>query len=279
MLTYREEEVLKELSEWERVLFSYDKTDLESLYEKYVRKSMSFLEESKWAELYSIVDSSLFHAYTMLLSSSLHENSNERMLSTARIFNENITDITDMKKLTIDQLHFIGQQQMAKNRLYACFQGGIAGTGGIAAAATDFLALMVINIRFCQQTSALFGSPGNTPTEIMTALKVLHGACLPKRLQGRAWAELMEEMERPSNYFYEGTENVASNETVEVMLQQTMKMFFIFLFGKKTYKKMPFVSMLIGAGANYQYTKKITEFSYKYYQRRYLYEKLQGGTN
>ncbi|MCM3029852.1 EcsC family protein [Niallia sp. MER 6] len=275
MLTFREEEVLKELSEWERELLSYEKNDMVSLYEKYVKKSMSYIEESKWQDIYAVIDNSLFHAYTMLLSSSLHENANERMLSTARIFNENITEITDMKSLTIDQLHFIGQQQMAKHRLYACFQGSITGTGGVAAAASDFLGLMAINIRFCQQISSLFGSPGNTPTEIMTALKVLHGACLPKRLQGKAWAELMEELGRPNNYFYEGSENVASSEVAEVMLQQTMKMFFIFLFGKKTYKKMPFVSMFIGAGANYQYTKKITEFIYKFYQRRYLYEKLQ----
>jgi len=276
MLTYREEEVLKELSEWERELLSYEKNDVESLYEKYVKKSMTLIEDSKWHEIYAVIDNSLFHAYTLLLSSSLHEISNERMLSTARIFNENITEIKDMKDLTIDQLHFIGQQQIGKHRLYACFQGGISGTGGATAAASDFLALMAINIRFCQQISSLFGYPGNTPTEIMTALKVLHGACLPKRLQGKAWADLMEELERPNNYFYEGTENIASNETAEVILLQTMKMFFIFLFGKKTYKKMPFVSMLIGAGANYQYTKKITEFTYKFYQRRYLYEKLQG---
>ncbi len=47
----------------------------------------------------------------------------------------------------------------------------------------------------------------------------------------------------------------------------------IALFRKKLIQGIPLVSMAIGAGANYQLTRKVTEVAHKYYQLRYLKEK------
>jgi len=47
----------------------------------------------------------------------------------------------------------------------------------------------------------------------------------------------------------------------------------IALFRRKMIQGMPLVSIAIGAGANYQLTRKVTELAHKYYQYRYLKEK------
>ena len=44
----------------------------------------------------------------------------------------------------------------------------------------------------------------------------------------------------------------------------------IVLFKKKLIQGIPFISMAIGAGANYQLTRKVTDFAHKYYQMRYF---------
>ncbi len=47
----------------------------------------------------------------------------------------------------------------------------------------------------------------------------------------------------------------------------------ILLFRRKVIQGIPLISMAIGAGANYQLTRKVTDLAHKYYQYRYLKEK------
>ena len=47
----------------------------------------------------------------------------------------------------------------------------------------------------------------------------------------------------------------------------------IIFFRKNLIQGIPLVSMAIGAGANYQLTRKVTEFAHNFYQLRYLREK------
>ncbi len=77
-------------------------------------------------------------------------------------------------------------------------------------------------------------------------------------------------------YFYEGNEELANITWLDQLFKQLLKGMAIVLFRKKMIQGIPFVSMALGAGANYQFTKKVTEFAHKYYQARYLIEK-EGG--
>jgi hypothetical protein len=84
----------------------------------------------------------------------------------------------------------------------------------------------------------------------------------------------MEELEAQEDYyFYEGNEEITDITWLEQPVQQLMKALVIALFRKKTIQGIPLVSMAIGAGANYQLTRKVTDVAHKYYQLRYLREK------
>ena len=185
--------------------------------------------------------------------------------------------IEDMQQLTIDQLQYIASQQISRHRLYSFAQGGISGTGGTLLLGADIPGMAVINLRAVQLIAMTYGVEVNTPFEMMTALKVFNASIYPHHLQSAGWEDLMSEIGQEDNrYFYEGKEELANITWLDQLLKQFLKGIAIVLFRKKMIQGIPVVSMAIGAGVNYQFTRKITEFSHKYYQARYLIEK-EGG--
>ena len=84
----------------------------------------------------------------------------------------------------------------------------------------------------------------------------------------------MNELESSGDrYFYEGNEEITDVTWLEQPIQQLLKAMVITLFRKRLIQGLPVVSMAIGAGTNYQLTRKVTEFAHNYYQLRYLNEK------
>ena len=57
-------------------------------------------------------------------------------------------------------------------------------------------------------------------------------------------------------YFYEGSEDIANIAWIEQLLKQGMKGLAIVFLRKKVIQGIPFISMAIGAGTNYQLYKK-----------------------
>jgi hypothetical protein len=109
---------------------------------------------------------------------------------------------------------------------------------------------------------------------MMAALKVFHVAMMPKRMQYNGWNDLMEDLNQAEDYyFYEGNEDLTDPTWIEQPIKQMMKAIAILLFRKKQVQGLPLISMAIGAGANYQLTRKVTEFAHKYYQNRYFLHK------
>ncbi|MFB5194854.1 EcsC family protein [Neobacillus sp. KR4-4] len=273
-LTDREAMVLNEIQEWERNLFEFEPNDFQLTYEKFLQQSFSLLPEKVQSQFFSVIDSWLFHLHSMIQGSQLQMDAKERILSSGRIFYKDLEEIADLKKLSIEQLQYIAEQQIARHRFYSFAQGGLAGTGGPLLLSTDIPAIAVINLRVVQLIAMTYGVEVNTPFEMMTSLKVFHTATLPPRLQRAGWTSLMEELEAQEDYyFYEGNEEITDITWLEQPVQQLMKALVISLFRKKTIQGIPLVSMAIGAGANYQLTRKVTDVAHKYYQLRYLREK------
>ena len=121
----------------------------------------------------------------------------------------------------------------------------------------------------------MYGYEVNTPYEMMTSLKVFHGAILPKRIQKQAWEELFYDFETKTEYFYEGNNRVTDLYTMEQPIKQIFKAMVILLFKRKAIRGIPIISIGIGAGSNYLLTRKVTDFAHKYYQMRYLLTKRQ----
>ncbi|MGG0719782.1 EcsC family protein [Robertmurraya massiliosenegalensis] len=274
MLSDREQKVMNDIKGWEQSLYQYETNDFVLAYERYFERAFSLLPEQTQKDFFSVVDTWLFHLHALIQGTQIQHDAKERVLSVGRVFNEDIHQVEDLKQLSIDQLQYIAQQQIARHRLYSFAQGGLSGTGGPVLLGTDIPAIAVINIRSVQLVAMTYGYEVNNPFEMMTSLKVFHAATLPARLQGQGWEQLMNELQSTNEYyFYDGEEDLTNTLWLEQPLRQILKAVTILLLKNKTVQGIPFISMAIGAGVNYQLTRKVTDFAHKYYQMRYLMEK------
>jgi hypothetical protein len=175
-LTDREVIVLNEIQDWERNLFEFEPNDFQLTYEKFLQQSFSLLPDKVQSQFFSVIDSWLFHLHSMIQGSQLQMDAKDRILSSGRIFHNDLETIEDLKKLSIEQLQYIAEQQIARHRLYSFAQGGLAGTGGPLLLSTDIPAIAVINLRVVQLIAMTYGVEVNTPFEMRTSLKVFHPA-------------------------------------------------------------------------------------------------------
>ncbi|QED48931.1 EcsC family protein [Cytobacillus dafuensis] len=273
-MTEREKVVLAQIQDWVNKLYSYEPNDFELTYEKYLERSFSLLPENIQQQFFSVLDNWLFHLHALIQGSQLQLDAKERIITAGRVFNPGIETIEELISLDIDKLQYIAQQQISRHRVYSIAQGGLAGTGSSIMLGADIPAMAVINLRVVQLIAMTYGIEVNTPYEMMCSLKVFHAATLPRRMQSRAWDELMSELNNEKDfYFYEGNEELANLAWMEQPLQQLLKGIAIFIFRKKSIQGIPFISMAIGAGTNYRLTRKVTEFAHTYYQFRYIHRK------
>ncbi|WP_342614279.1 EcsC family protein [Peribacillus frigoritolerans] len=272
--TNREMKLLDEISEWQEKLYQYEPTDLAALYDKWLEQGFALLPENVQQQFFDKLDTWLFHLHAMVQSSQVQIDARERILASARVFNEEMETLSDLKHLPIDQLNYIANQHIAKHRLYSFAQGGMSGSGGLLLLGSDIPAMTVINVRTVQLIAMSYGVEVNTPFEMMLALKVFNAGAMPKRLQGIAWEELIREVQTAEDdYFYLGIEELTNPTWMEQPLKQLLKALAITVFRKKLVRGIPFISMAIGAGSNYQMTRNVSEFAQKFYQYRYLLEK------
>ncbi|MGM0843953.1 MAG: EcsC family protein [Bacillota bacterium] len=273
-LSQREERVLEEIQQWQDSLYDYQANDLENTYVRWLDGAFSTLPIEVQEQFFHKLDGWLFHLHSLLQGSQLQNDARERILKTARAFHHEVETIEDLHLLTIDQLHYIAMQHSGRHQLYSFVQGGMTGTGGAAALGADLPAMAVINLRSVQLIAISYGFDVQTPFEMMTSLKVFHAATLPARLRAAAWEELMEDLERKENdYFYSGTEKLTDYTWLEGPLKHMLKGTIITMFRKKRLSGVPLISMAVGAGVNYQFTRKMNDFAEKYYQYRYLSRK------
>ncbi|SNS67672.1 EcsC protein family protein [Bacillus sp. OK838] len=269
--TNREIKIWNEISEWQENLYQYERKDLSALYDKWLEQGFDLLPDNVQQQFFEKLDTWLFHLHAMVQSSQIQIDARERILASARLFNEDIETLDDLNHLSIDQLNYIANQHIAKHRLYSFAQGGVSGSGSLLLLGSDIPAMTVINVRIVQLIAMSYGVEVNTPFEMMMALKVFNAGAMPKRLQGMAWEELIREVQNAEDdYFYLGIEELTNPTWMEQPLKQLLKAVSITVFRKKLVRGIPFISMAIGAGANYQMTRNVSEFAQKFYQYRYL---------
>lgn len=272
--TNREIKIWNEISEWQENLYQYERKDLSALYDKWLEQGFDLLPDNVQQQFFEKLDTWLFHLHAMVQSSQIQIDARERILASARLFKEDIETLDDLNHLSIDQLNYIANQHIAKHRLYSFAQGGVSGSGSLLLLGSDIPAMTVINVRIVQLIAMSYGVEVNTPFEMMMALKVFNAGAMPKRLQGMAWEELIREVQNAEDdYFYLGIEELTNPTWMEQPLKQLLKAISITVFRKKLVRGIPFISMAIGAGANYQMTRNVSEFAQKFYQYRYLQKK------
>ncbi|MGG3450751.1 EcsC family protein [Domibacillus aminovorans] len=277
MWTERDRAYWDRLMSWEQQLISYEGNDIEYSTASVIERLMQEIPENMRDRVFSQIDNVLFNVHSLLQGSQLQTEARERILTSARIFRDDIETVLDLRKLTIDQLSYINRQQMARNRFYSAVQGAVTGTGGVLPVAADFLAMAAVNLRAVQLTALSYGYDVEYPFEMTASLNVFHASMLPDRLKAEGWAQLITDVEdgKEPFYFYEGTEHIADESWLEEPLRQSVKLAVVMALRNKKVSGIPLLSVAIGAGVNYRLTKKVTEFAESYYQYRYLNEKKE----
>ncbi|SFJ71635.1 MULTISPECIES: EcsC family protein [unclassified Bacillus (in: firmicutes)] len=276
MLSKSEERILHDLKGWEQQLVQHESTDFQQMFDKWVNRTFSKLPEKKRNEFFSKADGWLFHLHAFMQSSQSQLDARGRILGAARVFDDSIEHIEEMRELSIHQLTYIAEQQTARHRLYSFVQGGVTGIGGFLLLSADFPVLIALNVKAVQLIATSFGHDVNKPYEMMLALKVFHAAILPAHLQQYAWYNLLQELEQeePAPFFYEGEEEVLNPASVQVMLKQILKTFIIYSLRRKLFQGVPVLGIVVGSTANYRLTRSVTEFANRFYQMRYLRQKI-----
>ena len=276
-LTNREEVIWEELQEWRQTFYEYDATDLENSYDKWVDQAFTLLPESLQIQLFEKLDTWLFHLNSLLRGSKLQNEASERIFTSAKSMDENVHSFSDMRKMPISQLTFLADQQAARHRIYSLIQGGMTGTGQPLLVSGDFLAMIVINLRVVQLTAMSFGYDVQSPSGLLETLKVFNTSMMPERMKMFGWEDLMEDLQKEDEQFYlDIHERITDQSCIDEPLKQLLKISLIMMFSKKTISGKPLISMAIGAGVNYQCTRKVTNFALKYYQYKHLLEKNGG---
>ncbi|MBO8156485.1 MAG: EcsC family protein [Bacillaceae bacterium] len=267
------EKVKRDLYNWERQNRKYETSDFEMLYDLWVNQAFGRINDQTRERFFKKVDDWMLYTYTFLQGMAAQSEARERILQSGRIFNENIEKVQDMKTLTIYELTYLAEQQCTRGRVYSFAQGGLAGTGGYVFLGLDFPLMIGLNLRTIQLIGYTFGYEMNHPYEMILALKVFHGATLPKRLRLSAWNNLKKEVTTSTPYLYDGEDQLTSESWFEQPLRQVFKSVFILMFRKKLLQGLPIISIGIGAFANYSLSRQVTDFAIRFYQYRYLLEK------
>lgn len=267
--------VLDKIRAWENQWNTYQPNDFEVMYDQWMSRTFNDKNQGFKKTFFDRLDQWLFHTHAYLQGTAVQNEARERILSSGRLFNEDIYRVEHMKELSIDKLTYLAQQQISKGKLYSLAQGGLTGTGGYLLMGIDFPLMVTMNLRVVQLIGLTFGYEVNHPSEMMVSLKVFHAATLPKRLQKQAWDELKQELQSHVNFVYEGNDELTDETWLDQPLKQTMKTLFILMFRKKVIQGLPLVSIALGATLNYSLTRQVSEFALRFYQYRYLLEKGQ----
>ncbi|WP_377888166.1 EcsC family protein [Alkalihalobacillus sp. R86527] len=272
--TEREERRLEEIKQWEQEHFAQHATDIERTFQKWYEYQINTVDSSTRNKMYSIIDSALFHMHAFIQNSQSQVDASNRLLTDARLFNPEIEQIQDMKKLSVDQLAYIADQQVARQKMVSLAQGGLAGTGSLLLLGLDIPAVLAINLRTVQLIAMTYGYPVSYPSEMMIALKVFHMATLPKGLQKQGWVALEEEISKGHEhpYFYEGSEEIADLNWLQGPMKQMVKGTVLMMLRKKIIQGIPLFGIAIGASLNYRFTRSVSEAAHKFYQKRFLME-------
>lgn len=230
------------------------------------------LPASLQIQFFEKLDGWLFHLNALLRESPLQADAEEHILQTARSMNSNIHTFEDIRSsLSVDQLTFMAEQHAIRHRLYSFAQGGLAGSGKSILIGSDLVSMAVINLRAIQLMAMSFGYRVQSPSGLLETLKVFHTATLPERLKMFGWEDLINDLQKgDEEFYYDQPERLTDSSWLDEPLKHVLKATLMMSMAKKKTSGLPLASIAIGAGFNYKTTRRITDFTLKYYQFKHL---------
>ncbi|WP_368503555.1 EcsC family protein [Alkalihalophilus sp. As8PL] len=271
----RDQQRLQTILEWEDTYFTHEATDVEYSYLKWSDKLVEQLGNTRKQKVLMQLDHVFIHMHAYLQNTRSHEETKKRILQYARVFEPTINELEDLRYLPIEQLDYMTEQLMAKQRLLSLGQGGLTGMGGMFLLAADLPAAIAINLRSVQQIATIYGFDLKRPIEMVVALKLLHLATLPKAFQAHEWDKLWNDVNehQVDDVFYAGKEDIIEPEWLQHLIRQLAKSFVITMLRKRMIQGLPLVGMAFGAGMNYRLSQQVIELAHKFYQKRLLIDR------
>jgi hypothetical protein len=277
--TKRERELWQEIEHWENEFFTYDQSYLEKNGGAWFSDTLANLNPAIQKKIMETLENTLFQVHSVLQSSGLQKEAKDRILMSAKVFDESMNELSDLRTCRIDQLIYIAEQQIARQRVLSLAQGGLSGTGGLLFLGLDIPATVVMQLRSIQLIAMSYGYDSSEPYEMMLALRAFHTSILPKHLQKESWSKLEEEIEQleRDRYFFETDALISEASWLTHLTSQLGKGITIYMLRKRFIQGIPMLGMLFGAGANYQLSRKVTKMAHRFYQKRFLIDKLKEG--
>lgn len=273
-LSKLEKDILEEIKAWEEKQFMVKQNDLTRTYDEWLDESIAKLPEETKEKFFSALDQWMFYIQATIQQSNHYESRVSKLINDARVFDENIQFVEDLKNLPIAHLNFLAEKQKSVHNMFSLIQGGISASGSTLFLGLDLPAMIVVNLRSIQLIAASYGYDTKHPFEMVLALKLFYCATLPKRFQQYEWEQLIKDITtNEQQFFYEGKEQVFHSPWMNQILIQLLKGFVILLIKNRKIQNIPFLSIALGASVNYSITKNVTEISKRFYQYRYLMDK------
>lgn len=234
------------------------------------------LPESQKRTMMEGLDQLLLYLTRFFQRTSRCQTIENNILRQARLFQEQLTTIEDMRHLKFHQLEYMEEQFKQKYAAYALVQGGLAGLGRPIFLLLDFPALLTINLNVVQYIAGVYGHSLKNPGEQILALKVLHAASLPKTYRRPAWEWLMDQYDRENdlNLYVQENGTMIQPEWLETIAKQCVKTMLLYGMNKTTRKNFSLLGIALGANSNYRFTKQVGEFVSHFYRYRHLAEKV-----
>lgn len=278
--TSRERIMLEEILQWEQELEKWSLTSAERENKQLLQNFFDSLPEDKYYKYMELLDNGLFHLQGFIDRSYIQKSERKRLLRTALLLDERIEEIQDLKMLNIDQLSYLADEQLKKQRLYSFVQGAASGTGNVLFVGTDIPFLITLNFQSIHLTALSYGYDCEDPFEMILILKIFHAAIVPKEYRFAAWEQLKEEIETfETAYYNEQSEKVLHNALSAHLLQQIIKTMLILSTKRHSSKKRSLFTMLLSGSFNYKFTAEVTDFAKRFYQYRFLMEEKGGKQN
>ncbi len=271
----KEQRLMLQIEQWEKREFTYEPNDFSVLYQYWIEQMTKGLS-TEWLEgMNRSLDRLVFHLHALIQNAEWQTRAREQLLLEAQTLSPDIETIEDLRRLPIQQLMYMAEKHIAKNRLLSTLQGGVTGTGGFLFLSLDLPFSVAIQMHAIQLISLSYGEDVRVPGALMTSLNLFQLPLLPKGLQYAAWRKIEEEAANHSlnPHFFDDEEGIQPS-WLSGSMRQLGKTLFLQQLKKKWVQGVPLIGMAAGAMINYKSTKRATEIAHKFYQKQHLLKKL-----
>ena len=269
MLNEKEQEIFDEIEKWQKSKF---KTGVLSAVVNTVFSPIEYLVD---LVLPNKVVEKAVKPMTVLLKklqkTSLNFVNIDSIVKKASNAGLVIKDLDGLRSISIEYLDVLTKSFFGKNVIFSALQGAGLGAGSYALIVADLPLLVNLNMKTIFQIGACYGY---NPESVQEREFALHIFCIALSLGSEQDIELKKMdaliVDGAKGTFSYELGILASDESLNAFATKFTKRF----LKRKVSHGIPIISIVLGGGFNYLYTKETAIFAYMLYRKRFLFSKV-----